>query len=146
MDQRVRFISEYLEGYFPVAEICRQFNISRKTGYEWLTRYEKYGALGLEDRHRKPKKCPHKTETRIVNSIKYYRSKHPTWGPKKILALLEKRHSDWKNPAESTIAGILKREGFQSAGSDESILGVRQRLQQSLIKSGQQIIKDSSRC
>ncbi|HDH33978.1 MAG TPA: IS481 family transposase, partial [Nitrospirae bacterium] len=112
MDQRVRFISEYLEGYFPVAEICRQFNISRKTGYEWLTRYEKYGALGLEDRHRKPKKCPHKTETRIVNSIKYYRSKHPTWGPKKILALLEKRHSDWKNPAESTIAGILKREGL----------------------------------
>ncbi|MEN8265246.1 MAG: helix-turn-helix domain-containing protein, partial [Nitrospirota bacterium] len=33
MDQRVRFISEYLEGYFPVAELCRQFNISRKTGY-----------------------------------------------------------------------------------------------------------------
>ena len=58
MDQRVRFISEYLEGYFPVAELCRQFNISRKTGYKWLDRYEKYGPLGLEDRKRRAKKCP----------------------------------------------------------------------------------------
>jgi transposase-like protein len=45
MDQRVRFISEYLDRHFSVAEICRQFNISRKTGYKWLTRYEAYGAL-----------------------------------------------------------------------------------------------------
>ena len=50
MDQRVRFISEYLDRHFSVAEICRQFNISRKTGYKWLTRYEAYGALGLEER------------------------------------------------------------------------------------------------
>jgi transposase InsO family protein len=112
MDQRVRFISEYLEGYFPVAEICRQFNISRKTGYKWLIRYEKYGALGLEDHKRRPKRCPHKTESKIINSIKYHRMKHPTWGPKKILAILEKCHPDWDNPAESTIAGILNREGL----------------------------------
>jgi transposase len=98
MDQRVRFISEYLDGYFSVAEICRQFNISRKTGYKWLTRYEQYGALGLEDRKRKPTRCPHKTESRIVNSIKYHRMKHPTWGPKKLLAILEKQHQDWDNP------------------------------------------------
>jgi len=32
MDQRVRFISEYLAGYFGVRELCRQFNISGKTG------------------------------------------------------------------------------------------------------------------
>lgn len=52
MDQRVRFISEYLDEHFAVAELCRQFSISRKTGYKWLTRHEKYGALGLEDRTR----------------------------------------------------------------------------------------------
>ena len=112
MDQRVRFISECLESYFSVAEICRQFNISRKTGYKWLSRYEKYGALGLEDHHRRPKRCPHKTESRIVTSIKYHRMKHPTWGPKKLLAILEKQHPEWDNPAESTIAGILNREGL----------------------------------
>ena len=116
MDQRVRFISEYLESYFSVAEICRQFNISRKTGYKWLGRYEAYGPLGLADRSRKPKSCPHETESRIIESIKYHRGKHPTWGPKKILALLEKRHPDWDNPAISTIAGILNREGLITEG------------------------------
>lgn len=112
MDQRVRFISEYLDEHFAVAELCRQFSISRKTGYKWLTRYEKYGALGLEDRSRKPKKCPHKTEYRIVRAIKYIRHRHPTWGPKKILALLSRRHPDWDFPAISTTADILKREGL----------------------------------
>ena len=71
---------------------------------------KKYGILGLEDRSRKPRKCLHKTEARIVNLIKYHRSKHPTWGPKKLLALPEKGHPDWNNPPASTIAGILKRE------------------------------------
>lgn len=50
MDQRVRFISEYLERHFSVAEICRQFSISRKTGHKWIERYEDYGPGGLEDR------------------------------------------------------------------------------------------------
>jgi len=36
MDQRVRFIAEYLKGYFPFNELCLQFNISRKTGYKWV--------------------------------------------------------------------------------------------------------------
>ncbi len=40
MDQRVRVISEYLDGYFSIAELCRQFNVSRKTGYKWIGRYE----------------------------------------------------------------------------------------------------------
>ena len=68
--------------------------------------------LGLEDRSRKPKSWPHETESRIIESIKYHRGKHPTWGPKKILAILAKRHPDWDNPAISTIAGILNREGL----------------------------------
>jgi len=49
MDQRVRFISEYLEGYFKIAETCRQFDISRKTGHKWIGRYEEHG---LPDRIR----------------------------------------------------------------------------------------------
>ena len=40
MDQRVRFIAEYLEGYFPFNELCLQFGISRKIGYKWVARYE----------------------------------------------------------------------------------------------------------
>ncbi len=61
MDLRVRFISDYLDGLFPVAELCRQFNISRKTGYKWIGRYEKFGVEGLLDLSTKPHGDPHKT-------------------------------------------------------------------------------------
>jgi hypothetical protein len=38
MDQRVRFIGEYLKGYFPFSALCNQFSISRKTGYKYGNR------------------------------------------------------------------------------------------------------------
>ena len=50
MDQRVRFIGEYLKGYFPFSELCVQFSVSRKTGYKWVQRYDSRSAsvlLGL---------------------------------------------------------------------------------------------------
>ena len=52
------------------------------------------------------------TDDKIVKAIKGLRLKHPTWGPKKLLVLLKKRHSDWIYPAISTTADILKREGL----------------------------------
>jgi transposase len=53
MDQRVRFIAEYMKDYFPFNELCLQFNISRKTGYKWIDRYEE-GTKGLADHSRRP--------------------------------------------------------------------------------------------
>jgi len=38
IDLKVRFVSDYLDGYFSFSELCRQFNISRKTGYKWIHR------------------------------------------------------------------------------------------------------------
>jgi len=116
MDQRVRFISEYLNGYYPLSEICSQFEISRKTGYKWIRRYEKFGSSGLEDRSRKPYNSPHKTDGKIINAIKEVRQKHPYWGPKKLLAILKSRHRGWRLPAISTTADILKREGLIEPG------------------------------
>lgn len=112
MDQRIRFISEYLNDYFSVTELCRQFEISRKTGYKWIVRYRQFGPLGLEDLPTKPHYCPHKTERKIINLIRSIRQKHPYWGPKKLLARLKKQHSSWSFPAISTTADILKREGL----------------------------------
>jgi len=48
MDQRVRFIGEYLKGYFPFNELCIQFSISRKTGYKWVQRYSEHGVEGVD--------------------------------------------------------------------------------------------------
>ena len=88
MNQRVRFIAEHLKGYFSFAELCRQFSVSRKTGYKWVQRYSKYGAEGLNDRARRPHTCPHKTDPAIIEAIVQVRMKHPSWGPKKILEII----------------------------------------------------------
>ena len=83
MDQRVRFIAEYLEGYFPFNELCLQFSISRKTGYKWVERYEQGGSCALADQSRRPHTCPHLTDKAIIEALVTARGKHPTWGPKK---------------------------------------------------------------
>ena len=66
MDQRIRFVSEYLNDYFPFSELCKQFEISRKTGYKWIDRYKHFGPEGLKDQSRKPAACPHKTDSKII--------------------------------------------------------------------------------
>ena len=56
--ERKRFIIEWLSGEFTVAELCRRHEISRKTGYKWIARYEREGPEGLEDRSRRAHDCP----------------------------------------------------------------------------------------
>ena len=110
MDQRVRFIAEYLKGYYPFNELCFQFSISRKTGYKWVERYEREGPKGLADRSRKPHTCPHITSDTVIEALVKAREKHPTWGPKKLLEILALFYPDL--PAISTAADILKRKGL----------------------------------
>ena len=112
MDQRIRFLSDYLEGLYPFTELCQFFGISRKTGYKWVGRYRDYGAEGLEERSRRPRSCPHQTDDEIIQAIIKARKKHTTWGPKKLLWLVGKRHPEWVLPAISTTADILKRNGL----------------------------------
>ena len=110
IDQRVRFIAEYLKGYFSFHELCLQFSISRKTGYKWVERYEQEGPEGLVDRSRRPHSSPHITDEAVIEAIVQARLKHPTWGPKKLLEILTPHYSDL--PAVSTTADILKRKGL----------------------------------
>jgi putative transposase len=46
MDERLRFVARLLEGE-KMAELCREFDISRKTGYKIFTRYKDIGLEGL---------------------------------------------------------------------------------------------------
>jgi putative transposase len=45
MDERLEFIARLLDGE-KMAVLCRQFGISRKTGYKILTRYNEIGLEG----------------------------------------------------------------------------------------------------
>ena len=95
-----------------MAELCRDFGISRKTGYKHLARYRRDGPEGLRDHSRAPQSHPNQTPALIEASILRVRKAQPTWGSKKILASLCR--NGWLEedlPARSTVDAILKRAG-----------------------------------
>ena len=53
MDERMRFVIRLKDGE-TMAALCREFGISRKTGYKIFERYQQCGWEGLSDRTRRP--------------------------------------------------------------------------------------------
>ena len=112
MDQKTQFIADYLRQTLDTTELCQLYGISRKTGYKWIERYLESGPQGLEERSRRPGACPNQTSEAIVEALIAVRQHHPTWGAKKLLPFVEKRHPDWDLPSRSTVCEILKRRGL----------------------------------
>lgn len=112
MEQRGQFVEEFDSALYSVTELCERYGISRKTGYKWLHRFGAEGESGLADRSRVPKSSPNRTAASLVEQLLALRRQHPTWGPRKLLALLEKRHPEEAWPAASTAGDILKRSGL----------------------------------
>jgi len=112
MDARVQFVADYQRQAFSMTELCRRYGVSRQAGYETLKRYQTCGAAGLAPQSRRPEHSPGATDGDIVKLLTGLRARHPSFGPKKLLRVLRRRHrrSDW--PAASTVALILKREGL----------------------------------
>ena len=80
LDQRLQFLSSYQKEEMSVADLCREYGISRPTGYRWINRYNETGPEGLVDRSRRPHSCSHATLEPIENTILVLRAKHPSWG------------------------------------------------------------------
>ena len=112
MDQRTQFIADYLRDSLAITELCEHYGISRKTGYKWIERYLRQGPAGLEEHSRRPRCSPNQTAEEIVTAILDARRRHPSWGGKKLLALLHKRHPQWLLPGRSTACDILSRHGM----------------------------------
>ena len=55
MDERLKFIARLLDGD-KMGGLCREFGVSRKTGYKILARYNEIGLDGLTDRSRRPRR------------------------------------------------------------------------------------------
>jgi putative transposase len=115
MDERVQFITDYQRQLFSITELCDRFGVSRKTGYKWIARYIAAGAVGLAPRSSRPHRSPHATTSPVVDAIVSLRKRYPTWGGKKILAVLREREPTWALPAVSTANDILKRAGLVTA-------------------------------
>jgi transposase InsO family protein len=112
MDQKTQFIADYLRQTLSMSELCELYGISRKTGYKIVERYLTHGPAGLEEHSRRPAHSPNQTPEHIVQAILALRQRHPSWGAKKLLPLLEKRHPRWNLPGRSTVCDILSREGL----------------------------------
>jgi transposase InsO family protein len=112
MDERLRFVARLLEGE-SMTDACREFGISRKTGYKIFNRYKEMGSEALSDRSRRPvryaNQLPHQIESLIVR----FKREKPHWGARKIRELLVRRlDGDLRIPAKSTIHAVLHRNGL----------------------------------
>jgi transposase InsO family protein len=114
MDERMRFVIRLQEGE-NMASLCREFNISRKTGYKILGRYEQCGLEGLSDRTRRPHRYANQLPEPVEAAIVAARREKPHWGARKIRErLLRRLPHAIKVPAVSTIHAILDRHGLVS--------------------------------
>lgn len=112
MDQKTQFIADYLRDTLSVTQLCDHYGISRKTAYKWIDRYLREGPAGLSDRSRRPASSPNTTPEALVEAIITARQRHPSWGAKKLLNILHKKHPRWPWPQRSTVCDILKRNGL----------------------------------
>ena len=112
LDQRNEFINEWLKQERSLAELSRGFDISRKTAYKWLDRFEEHGRSGLADRSRAPHHSPQTIPETAAKLIIAVREKYPHWGARKLRLWLHREQPDREWPAASSIGELLKREGL----------------------------------
>ncbi len=114
MEQRILFIADYLKNSYPdFSALCLRYDISRKTGYKWVERYQDFGEEGLHEQSRKPKSHPYATPYIIRKAIIELRQhSRITFGPKKIQAKLKSQFPSLEPPSITTIYNILKKEGL----------------------------------
>ena len=115
MDERLRFVARLLEGE-KMAELCREFDISRKTGYKIFYRYQDCGLDGLTDRSRRPYRQANRLPFQIESLIVGLRQDHPTWGAPKIREKLRRQQLGIQLPAISTVHAVLDRHGLVTRG------------------------------
>jgi transposase InsO family protein len=95
-----------------VAALCRRFEISRRHGYKWIERWRAEGLAGLADRSRAPLHHPQAVAAELLEAALAVRRAHPTWGPVKVRAWLERQRPGRTWPAASTIGARFDREGL----------------------------------
>lgn len=111
MDERLRFIARLLEGE-KLAPLCREFGISRVTGYKIFNRYKECGLDGLYDRGRAPYRQANRLPYQVERTILGIKKGHRSWGAPKIRDKLIAQYPMIKPPAISTVHAVLDRHGL----------------------------------
>ena len=115
MDERLRLVARLLDGE-KMAAVCREFGISRKTGYKIFNRYKDIGIEGLQDRARTPYRYANQLPFQVEKTILSIKQDYPSWGAPKIRDKLLKAFPLISPPAQSTIHAVLDRNGLVKRG------------------------------
>src|SRR5439155_13027618 len=86
---REEFVLKALEPRTNLAAVCREFGVSRKTGYKWLERYKSGGVLALRDLSRRSRTSPLGVSPEVIVDLVAIRNAHPRWGARKLIWALE---------------------------------------------------------
>lgn len=111
MDERIKFVARLLDGE-QMSSLCREFGISRKTGYKIFNRYKNHGLEGLGNRSQRPIRAGNQTPFQVERFILRMKKERPSWGAAKIREKLIRAYPNVKPPAKSTIHAILDRHGL----------------------------------
>jgi transposase InsO family protein len=110
--ERLRFVARLLDGE-GMSEVCRDFGISRKTGYKIFSRYKDQGLDALTDRSRRPVRYANQLPDPVERLIVDLKRDKPHWGARKIRELLVRMLAgDVRLPARSTVHAVLDRHGL----------------------------------
>jgi transposase len=90
MEERLRFVGRLLDGE-SMSDVCREFGISRKTGYKIYSRYREHGLFALTDRSRRPVRYANQLPQQVESLIVNLKRDKPHWGARKIRELLVRR-------------------------------------------------------
>jgi transposase-like protein len=70
MDQRVEFVLRARAGAESIAALCRDYGVSRPTGYLWLDRYQEVGSVnGLAEHSRRPLHSPQRIAAAVEAAV-----------------------------------------------------------------------------
>jgi putative transposase len=111
VDDRLRFVARVLDGE-KMAPLCKEFGISRKTGYKIFVRYKDCGVRGLTDRSRRPYRHANQLPMVVEKAIVALKREYPSWGAPKIRERLRRRCPELLCPAISTVHAVLDRHGL----------------------------------
>ena len=116
VEERLKFVVRLIDGE-PMTDLCREFGISRKTGYKIFNRYKADGAGAFSDRSHRPVRYANQLPPQIESLIVRLKREKPHWGARKLRELLVRRlPGDVRVPAKSTIHAVLDRHDLVATG------------------------------
>jgi transposase InsO family protein len=111
-EEKAQFILDWTSGRWTRTELCARYGVSREAGYELVRRYAVCGMSCVLKRSRARHTQERATADEVVAALVEERQKHPSWGPKKLVARLAEQHPEVGWPAASTAGDILHRMGL----------------------------------